>query len=56
MIKNDLPPQEKKFSLEEFVIDMSKDDEVLLGTGSFAKVYRALHRKLKKKFAIKVVG
>lgn len=35
---------------------MSNDDQVLLGTGSFAKVYRALHKKLKRKFAIKVVS
>lgn len=46
---------EEKLNLEDFVIDMDKEEEVLLGKGSFANVYRALHKKMNKKFAIKVI-
>ena len=46
---------EENLNLDDFEIDMEKEEEALLGKGSFANVYRALHTKLRKKFAIKVI-
>ncbi len=45
----------KKMKIEDFVIDPNDKEGVLLGKGSFATVYRAVHRLDKKKYAIKVV-
>lgn len=46
---------ETKLKLEDFVIHQTNNEEVILGQGSFATVYLAVHSKTKKKYAIKVV-
>lgn len=44
-----------KLSLDDFIINRDENDNIQLGKGSFADVYKACHKKLQKHFAIKVV-
>lgn len=42
--------------LDDFIIDREEGDDIFLGKGSFAVVYKAVNKALQKKFAIKVVS
>ena len=55
MTTTSTPENLKSLKLEDFVISQDNDQEVILGQGSFATVYLAVHSKTKKKYAIKVI-
>lgn len=53
----DLPKIEtEKLRLDDFIIDGSNNNDIQLGKGSFADVYKAQHRIQNKLYAIKVVN
>jgi hypothetical protein len=55
MISKSLMSENDKLRLEDFVINQENKEDVILGQGSFATVYLAVHSKTGKKYAIKVV-
>ena len=50
-----LEDQESLFNLKNFEIELQNKEKIILGQGSFAKVYKATNKIDKKIYAIKAV-